>query len=115
MKDSIQILIAKYCSDTLTHDEQKTLEKWVESGENRKIFDEYISLNYTIEELKSQNQDDAILWNRIASHIKTPVRKLHYWKYAAAASVLLVIALTIFINRDNGVGIYKNRFSNCRK
>lgn len=107
MKDSIEILIAKYCSDTLTKDEEKTLIKWVESDENRKLFDDYISLNYTIEELKSQNQDDSILWNRIASHIKTPVRKLNYWKYAAAASILLIVALTIFINKDSGLEFIK--------
>lgn len=103
MTDNIEILIAKYCSDQLTDAEQRTLTNWVESGENRKVFNDYISLNYTVEQLKSQNQDDSILWNQIESKIKAPVQKLNYWKYAVAASVLLVIGLTVFMNRDSGL------------
>ncbi|AOW18158.1 hypothetical protein LPB03_12155 [Polaribacter vadi] len=36
-------------------------------------------------------------WETVSSQLKTPVRK-RYYKYAAAASVLIIVALTVFFN-----------------
>ncbi|MDD7884557.1 FecR family protein [Flavivirga sp. 57AJ16] len=101
MTEGIEILIAKYCSDKLTDDEMKNLIGWIEVGKNKKIFNDYISLNFTIEELKNENQDDSILWKHIESSFKNPERKLSFWKYAVAASIVLLISLTFIFNRDN--------------
>lgn len=89
MTEKIEILIAKYCSDKLSHGEKEILIKWIESGKNKKALNDYIAINYTIEELKSRNEDDSILWNHIESSFKTPNRKLNYWKYVAAGVIVL--------------------------
>ena len=102
MKNNIEVLIAKYCSDKLSNDEMKILMKWIESGKNKKVFKEYINLNYTIEELKNENFDDLILWNNIESEIRISKNKYTYWKYAVAASLLLTMALTFLLIKNYG-------------
>ncbi|MEP1487710.1 MAG: FecR domain-containing protein [Algibacter sp.] len=89
MTERIEILIAKYCSDELSHGEMEIFIEWIESGKNKKALHDYIAINYTIEELKSRSEDDSILWNHIESSFKTPTRKLNYWKYVAAAVIVL--------------------------
>jgi len=104
MSEKIEILIAKYFSDGLSSDEIQRLMFWIEaSKKNKRKLNDYIDLNVTIEQLKSEGQDDSLLWKHIESSYKVPVRKLNYRKYAAAASVLLIVALTIFINKERGV------------
>lgn len=108
MSEKIEILIAKYFSEGLSSAETQRLIYWIEASENNKrTFNDYIVLNFTIEQLKSEGQDDSLLWKHIVSSFKVPVRKLTYWKYTAAASALLIIALTIFINKDKGVEFIK--------
>lgn len=41
-------------------------------------------------------------WKSLKTKIDVPVRKL-YWKYAAAASLLILVSLTIFLNKENKV------------
>lgn len=81
MKVRIEILIAKYCSDELSNSELQGLITWIGVGKNKKAFKDYIALNFTIEQLKSEGQDDSLLWKHIEASFKTPVRKINYWKY----------------------------------
>ncbi|AUP80601.1 FecR family protein [Flavivirga eckloniae] len=100
MTERIEILIVKYFSDNLSNEELKELISWVETGDNKKEFDHYVSLNFTIEELKSESHDGSILWKYIESSFKAPVKRTRYWKYAVAASVMLILGLTFFFNRS---------------
>lgn len=101
MKVRIEILIAKYCSDELSNSELQELITWIGVGKNKKVFKDYIALNFTIEQLKSEGQDDSLLWKQIEGSFKTPVRKINYWKYGVAASIALLIAINfIFEQKD---------------
>lgn len=97
MTERIEILIAKYFSDALTASETQELIQWIESGRNKSIFDQYIALNFSIEELKGAQEDNTQLWQYIAAHLKTPVRTLHYWKYAAAAVAVVFLGISTFL------------------
>ena len=47
-------------------------------------------------------EDANRIHNNILTTIQKPTtRKRHFWKYAAAASVLLIVSLTIFLNKDS--------------
>lgn len=101
MKVRIEILIAKYCSGELTNSELQELIAWIQKGNNKKTFRDYVALNFTVEQVKSENHDDSLLWKRIEESIKSPVRKINYWKYAVAASITIFIAINfIFEQKD---------------
>ncbi len=101
MTERIEILMTKYCSDKLSNDETYELISWIETGKNKEVFNDYVSLNFTIEQLKSEDQDDSIMWEHIKSSFKTPVRKLNYWKYAVAASIVIVVGLTVYFQKND--------------
>lgn len=105
MKVRIEILIAKYCSDELSNSELQELITWIEKGKNKKVFKEYIALNFTIEQLKSEGQDDSLLWKYLETSIKTPVRKINYWKYAVAASIALLIAINFVFEQQDKIEV----------
>lgn len=50
-------------------------------------------------------------WKSLKSKINVPVRKL-YWKYAAIASVLILISLTVFLKEENNVQLADSIISN---
>lgn len=77
MKKEIRIetLVAKYCSDDLSNSELQELTTLIGVGKNKKIFKDYIALNFTIEQLKREGQDDSLLWEHIEASFKTPAKK----------------------------------------
>lgn len=109
MVERIEILIAKYCSDSLSDTEVQELIAWIKSGKNKKYFNEYLDLNFTLEQFKSEKQDDSALWELIKSSFKTSKRTLNYWKYAVAASVALIISsVVLFDNAQTTTPIIVN-------
>ena len=107
MKKEIRIetLVAKYCSDDLSNSELQELTTWIGVGKNKKIFKDYIALNFTIEQLKSEGQDDSLLWEHIEASFKTPVRKINYWKYGVAASIALLIAINFIFDQKSKTAV----------
>ena len=77
MKKEIRIetLVAKYCSGDLSNSELQELTTLIGVGKNKKIFKDYIALNFTIEQLKREGQDDSLLWEHIEASFKTPAKK----------------------------------------
>ncbi|MEP1487947.1 MAG: FecR family protein [Algibacter sp.] len=101
-------IIVKFLSNNtfnITKEELELLEKWIKNPENEHVFSDYIKMNAAIEkEIKTYDVQKAE--KRIMHHIKQEKniffrRKVKtVMKYVAAASVLLVIALTIFLNKE---------------
>ena len=105
IESSIKILIVKYCNNQINVNEIKTLNKWVKKGNNKIVFQQYIALNYNIEqvkELNSLNKEQA--WDFIETQI-TPRKKTLYWKYAIAASIALFISVSFFLSNKTNQSI----------
>ena len=100
MTERIEILIVKYFSNGLSEGETDELLTWVETGNNKKKLNDFISLNYTLELLKAEDYDDSLLWKHIEFARKKSARKPTYWRYAVAASLLLIITITLTLNRN---------------
>jgi hypothetical protein len=104
MTKRIEILLTKYFSDHLTQDEVNELILWLERGRNKSIFNEYIALNFTIEQLKEERTKNDVIWHYIVSNYKkTPIRKLNYWRYKVAASVVILLGVSAFLYLNNNV------------
>ncbi|MEM9678993.1 MAG: FecR domain-containing protein [Bacteroidota bacterium] len=101
MEERIKLLIAKYFSDNMSRSEVKELIEWVEKGHNIKLFNDYVSFNYSIEKIGLNPSDNDILWKKIQSSIKHSRRKNNYWTYAAVIIILLSISLSfLFFNKQ---------------
>lgn len=99
-----ETLIAKYFDNRLDKSEAELLNRWLESPDNQKIFKEYAALHFSLEKIKGIDfEDKKALWKEIEKRATPiPSRKL-YWRYAAAASVLVMISLSvIFFNKNDG-------------
>ncbi len=70
---------------------------------NEESIKERIELANTINETAD--------WKSLKTKIDVPVRKL-YWKYAAAASVLILVSLTIFLNKENSIQLDESIITN---
>ncbi len=99
------LLIDKYLKHTILEDELTTLKKLLENEENAKIFKNLVKDNY---QLKTKNADFNAkeLFAKIEPKLEqtTPkkvIRFKPFYKYAAVASVLLIVALTIFLNKED--------------
>jgi transmembrane sensor len=104
MTENIKKLIAKYFSDELSRNEANELVTWIETGKNLDIFNRYVELNFTIENINSTKNDHSMLWKYIEADLDKPSRKsLNYWKYAVAASIILLISITFFLNKKNNL------------
>lgn len=103
------LLIEKYFNNSITQDEIIILENLLKRSENIEIFKDLVKDNY---QLTTKNLDfnPEDLFAKIETKLekvnstKTFNFKTNY-KYALAASVFLIVALTIFISKEN-------RFSN---
>ena len=105
----IEKIIANYFDDKISNEEAKELIAWIENG-NRDIFNEYVTYNFNIEQLKlikNNNQDSS--WERIAAKIGyqdatkvIPFYKRNFFRYAVAASIVLLISFTFIFNKDKG-------------
>ena len=96
--------IIKYLNGTASKSEQKQMEDWVTaSQENTKTFNQQKAI-YVAATFNDTDQEVDIEkgYTKFASATKSKSKyyKLRpYYKYAAAASVLLIVALTIFLNK----------------
>lgn len=103
MTERIEILIAKYFSDYLTASETEELILWIESGSNKSIFNQYIALNFSIEKISAEKDDNSKIWQYIEQNYKTTKTKVSYTKYFAVASIALVLGVSafMFLNKQN--------------
>ncbi len=107
----ISRLIANELTRSITSEERKYLDQWLnESIENKNIYQKIKADNWYathLESIQEFNVEEG--WNRMNSRIpsNSKVIKLrtNMFKYAVAASILLITALTIFLNKDDNMRI----------
>tara|TARA_R110002050_G_scaffold201583_1_gene336752 strand:- start:230 stop:1420 length:1191 start_codon:yes stop_codon:yes gene_type:complete len=105
MSKNIEKLIVKFLNKEANFDELQQLELWISNPNNEALFLEFIKINASIN--KSMNKYNKVkakenIIRRIKKEKETVTknskRSLSY-KYAAAASIALIIALSIFFNK----------------
>jgi len=101
---------AAYTAKNITQEEFNILQLWLDqSKQNKEQFLDYLQLYKRVRRIGfSEAIDKNKAWNNIVSQLEQPLiqpvkkekktRKLYY-KYAVAASVLIIVALTIFLNK----------------
>lgn len=101
--DNITSLFQKYINRELSEKELEQLQDWLKlSPTNRRLFVSFLSLYKTEIQLaagKQMNVDAA--WNRINRQLNKSSRKHNFRAWAAAASILLIIGLSIFIYQQS--------------
>lgn len=98
-------LIARYLSNEATSEEQIQLFDWMSNNsEHQKIFNEYCELwNKQYKSVLTFNNHQALhkLTNKIDTHetheLLAPQRVPHWWKVAAAVTLLLVATFSVFL------------------
>ncbi|MDO5980350.1 FecR family protein [Flavivirga spongiicola] len=99
--------IIKYLTEKSSKSEQKKMEDWITaSQENAKIFNEqkalYVAATFdnTVQEIDIEEG-----YIKFTKAIKP---KPKYYKYAVAASIILMVGLTIFLNRDEDTSQFQD-------
>lgn len=106
MDKGIEKIIANYFDEKISDSETKKLIAWIEKG-NIDVFNEYVILNFSIEQLKVSNSNKMDLsWESIASKINDkksiqviPLYKRNIFKYAAA--ILIFVSVGYFFLTKN--------------
>ncbi|MBG7630505.1 MAG: DUF4974 domain-containing protein [Bacteroidetes bacterium] len=101
----IENIIIKYMNKSATLSDLEILSKWIKISDNKEVFKDFVQTHYAINySLNDTDVNSSIkqLLEYINSEKK--VYKLEnrqkIYKYIAAASVLLVISLTVFFNKN---------------
>ena len=97
MNKIIEKIIISYFDNKISDAEADELIAWIEKG-NRDIFNEYVMLNFSVEQLKLANKNNkASSWENIDRHINkkksTKVLRMYRQKlikYAAVVAILIV-------------------------
>jgi ferric-dicitrate binding protein FerR (iron transport regulator) len=91
-------LILKYLTDTISDVEKEQLLDWIQKPTHQKTFQELVKENYDIDMVYNDvNEEQALLKVKKAIQMKEkPVRRL-YWRYAAAAILIIALASTYFL------------------
>lgn len=101
----ILLLIEKYIKKNISEDELDTLENLLKDDKNAQIYKNLVKDDYLLKtKNKYYNANDS--FTKVESKIeqtipKKVIRLKPFYKYAAAASVLLVVALTVFLNNGD--------------
>ncbi|MDE3742772.1 FecR family protein [Maribacter polysaccharolyticus] len=91
-------LILKKLNNTLSEEESAIFSKWYNDSNQHKDF---------FEKVKQAQQDEALLvdiekgWKSIENKIKpVSAKKTNYLKYAVAASIVLLVSITIIVQQN---------------
>lgn len=106
MTEEIEKAIVKYLTNSATVTDLEMLSNWIENPNNNNVFKDYIQTYYAI--ICSMNNTDS---KKTVEQLLRDIRKeksfVHQlktnvvYKYAAAASVILMLALTVFLNKGS--------------
>lgn len=105
VEQDIYSLVEKYMRNRISPDELIVLDKLLEKDKNVKIFKSLIQNNYQLR-TKNISFDSGEQLKRAEARIKNlesdkRIQRKHFYRYAIAASVIIVVALTIYLNGEN--------------
>ncbi|WP_282135766.1 FecR family protein [Seonamhaeicola maritimus] len=101
-------LILKYLTNNISDKELTKLRDWLNKPKNEETFKAYIKDNYNLNGLYENVDTEAAfikVWNKAQKQTKIiPLYKRNFFKYAVAASVVLLVSLTFLFNQGNTEG-----------
>ncbi|WP_086478169.1 FecR family protein [Arenibacter amylolyticus] len=90
-------LIVKKLNNTLTKEEELRFQEWYGESEKHRDYFTKVKENY----VRSPDTIDLKKgWNRLASTNKSKRVSIAFWKYSAAAAVVLLILSTVFFTKE---------------
>ncbi len=105
MTNKIEKLIVRYLTNSATMSDLDILSDWISKPANERMFKDYVQTYYAI--ISGMNNDDS---QKTAEQLLHVIRKeksfIHQlktnvvYKYAVAASVILIVSLSIFLNKE---------------
>jgi hypothetical protein len=108
-KYHIAKLIYKSIANINTADDKVILEKWLDYNENKALYNKIIDKNNIQDKLSIYNQIDTDkIYKRLEAQMQreqdrpvVPIYRKAWFKYTAAASIALLVSLTIFLNKGD--------------
>lgn len=107
-KYRIAKLIYKSIANIINADDKITLENWLKLDDNKTLYNNIIDKNNIQNKYELFNNIDADkVYRRLEAQILKdqeviiPLYRKPWLKYAAAASILLISTLTVFLNKDD--------------
>ncbi|MEL1242212.1 FecR family protein [Flavobacterium flavipallidum] len=102
---NIENIIVKFLTQQATAKELTELEAWIENSENKKIFDEYVKINYGIDYNMNEFDSHKLRMKLLEAFDKEQkalkMKKLRKLMYYSAAAVIVGIMATTFFYRMN--------------
>jgi transmembrane sensor len=92
-------LLAKYLAGESTAEEAMQVDEWLANHENKKEFDRLVKLwNHTPQAAMIEIPEAEEVWRKIQeTKPQARVKRLHVFRYVAAASVIIVAGLLSFL------------------
>ncbi|GAA3573688.1 FecR family protein [Snuella lapsa] len=104
IEQEIEILITKFFANNITNAELRRLKLWLENDKNKVLFQEYVDINYVLEQSKRVNLiEKEIVWRTINAKIKQKKSYLGYLKYAAVASIILLLSIPLLVKKTDNI------------
>ncbi|SFC38362.1 FecR family protein [Zunongwangia mangrovi] len=100
-------LIIKYLTNSITDKELHILYNWIQEGNNKQLFKNYVKSNYQIDLLhlpdaeKTYGKIDREINNSKASNVINIYRKNKWFLYAAASVLIIMLTTTLFITSQD--------------
>ncbi|SHG91073.1 FecR family protein [Flagellimonas flava] len=93
-------LILKKLNNTLTKDEARIFQEWISESETHRAYFQKVKENH----LKSPEAIDVRTgWKSVDSQLKSKKRTIMYWKYAAAAVLLVLLSLPFLFTKQEPI------------
>ncbi len=86
-------LILKKLNKTLTPEEEIIFQNWYNESRFHKEYFDHVSMHFNDDPL---NVDVKKGWNLIEKRINKTKTQIRFWKYAVAASILLILGVSVF-------------------
>ncbi|WP_051590743.1 FecR family protein [Flavobacterium daejeonense] len=101
----IENIIVKFLTKQASASELNALEKWVAESDNKKIFKEYVKVNFAIEYNMMEFDSNKVMSELLEAFAKEQkvrkLKKLRQLVYYAAAAVVLGVVATTYFYRTN--------------
>lgn len=111
MTPRIQHLIVKYLNQAATAQELDELAHWLKAPGNPEQFQSFVRTHYAIDHIMkdfdTEQEKRKLLHNIRNGERQKKVRKLWTRSLAAAASILLIVSLALFLDREDKEPISK--------
>lgn len=101
LRENIKNIISNYLNNQASEEEVDQLLLWIEDADNLKEFNEYLMVNHYLN--SSFNEFNALkAYNKSTSKEKKK-KKYTFFKYAVAASVVMLISLSVVFTKNNTI------------